>query len=55
MAAFGALVGRCRAHPGGRGARPARRGMLVGALIGLGAAVLGLIIFFLLLSGLDGA
>ena len=30
-------------------------GLVIGALIGLGAALLGLVIFFLLLSGISGA
>ncbi len=32
-----------------------RRGIIVGALFGLGAAVFGLVIFFLLLNGISGA
>jgi hypothetical protein len=32
-----------------------RRGILFGALIGLGAGVLGLVVFFLLLNGISGA
>jgi hypothetical protein len=32
-----------------------RRGILVGVLVGLGAAVVGLVTFFLLLNGISGA
>jgi hypothetical protein len=32
-----------------------RRGILVGAAIGVGCAVLGLLIFFFLLNGISGA
>ncbi|HYH71574.1 MAG TPA: hypothetical protein VD764_00020 [Nocardioides sp.] len=53
MAATGALAGW--AVPSLAGAQPTRRrGILVGAAIGLGCAVLGLVIFFLLLNGISG-
>ena len=54
MAGFGALAGWAVPTLGGADATR-RRGILVGALIGLGAALLGLVIFFLLLSGISGA
>ena len=54
MAGTGALAGW--AVPGLAGAQPTRRrGILVGAAIGVGCAVLGLVIFFLLLNGISGA
>ena len=54
MAIVGAVVGRTVPALAGEGSDP-RRAMLVGALVGVGAAVLGLLVFFLLLSGLGGA
>jgi len=54
MAAIGALVGRMVPALAGSGATRGRA-VLVGAVAGVAAAVLGLLIFFLLLSGLDGA
>ena len=54
MAVVGAVVGRLLPEVAGEGATP-RRAVVVGALVGVGAAVLGLVIFFLLLSGLGGA
>ena len=54
MALVGAIVGSVRAPPG-RGGASERRGVVVGAVIGVGAAVLGLLVFFLLLNGIDGA
>jgi hypothetical protein len=54
MAAVGAIVGRLVPEVAGPGATP-RRAVVVGALVGVGAAVLGLVIFFLLLSGFEGA
>ena len=54
MAGFGALAGWAVPTLGGADATR-RRGILIGALIGLGAALLGLVIFFLLLSGISGA
>ena len=54
MAVVGAVVGRLLPGVAGEGATP-RRAVVVGALVGVGAAVLGLVIFFLLLSGFGGA
>ena len=54
MAVVGAVVGRLLPEVAGEGATP-RRAVVVGALVGVGAAVLGLVIFFLLLSGFGGA
>jgi hypothetical protein len=54
MAALGALAGWLVPTLGGADASR-RRGIIVGALLGLGAAVFGLVIFFLLLNGISGA
>ena len=54
MALVGAAAGRLVPALAGEGASP-RRAVVVGALVGLGGAVLGLVVFFLLLSGLGGA
>lgn len=54
MAAVGGVAGRVVPALGGRDASR-RRGILVGAVIGVGAAVIGLGVFFLLLSGIGGA
>ena len=54
MVAAGALAGRLVPTLGGADASR-RRGIVVGALLGLGAAVFGLVIFFLLLNGISGA
>ena len=54
MALVGAAVGRAVPALAGEGAGPHRR-VVVGALVGLAGAVLGLVVFFLLLSGLHGA
>ena len=54
MAVVGAVVGRLVPELAGEGATP-RRAVVVGVLVGLGAAALGLLIFFLLLSGLERA
>jgi hypothetical protein len=54
MALVGAAVGRAVPALAGEGAG-ARRRVVVGALVGLAGAVLGLVVFFLLLSGLQGA
>lgn len=54
MAVVGAVVGRAVPALAGEGSDH-RRATLVGALVGVGAAVLGLLVFFLLLNGLDGA
>ena len=54
MALFGAIVGR--ALPGLAGANPPPgRAMLVGAIVGVVASLVGVVLFFLLLSGFDGA
>jgi hypothetical protein len=53
MAVIGALVGL--AVPGLTGADSSGRRALAGAAIGVGMALLGVVIFFLLLSGFDGA
>jgi hypothetical protein len=54
MAGVGALAGWAVPSLGGADATR-RRGTLFGAMIGLGAALLGLVIFFLLLNGISGA
>ena len=54
MGLAGALAGRLVPTLGGAEASR-RRGIIVGALLGLGAAVFGLVIFFLLLNGISGA
>ena len=53
MAVVGALVGDW--SPSWPAGRDPRRAVVVGVLVGVGAAVLGLLIFFLLLNGLEGA
>lgn len=54
MAGAGALAGWL--VPSVAGAQATRRrGILVGAAIGVGCAVLGLVIFFFLLNGISGA
>jgi hypothetical protein len=54
MAVVGALVGL--ATPGLAGDdRAMRRRLAVGALAGLAAALIGVVLFFLLLNGFDGA
>ena len=54
MALAGALAGWLVPALGGADASP-RRGIVIGALLGLGAAVFGLVIFFLLINGISGA
>ncbi len=54
MAALGALAGRLVPTLGGAEASR-RRGVVVGALIGVAAALVGVLSFFLLISGLAGA
>jgi hypothetical protein len=54
MALVGAVVGRLVPSVAGEGATP-RRAVVVGAVAGVAAAVVGLLIFFVLLSGLGGA
>jgi hypothetical protein len=54
MAAVGALAGWLVPTLGGRDASR-RRSILVGAALGVGAAALGVVLFFLLLNGVRGA
>ena len=54
MALVGSVVGRLLPGLAGAGATPRRAGV-VGAVTGLGMAVLGVLLFFVLLSGFDGA
>lgn len=54
MAVIGALAGWAVPRLGGADASR-RRGIVIGALIGLGAGVVGAVIFFLLLNGITGA
>jgi len=54
MALLGALIGRVL--PGLAGASPnPRRAIVIGAVIGVLMGLLGILIFFVLLSGLSGA
>jgi hypothetical protein len=54
MAVIGALVGLATPALAGEGGATERR-VLVGALLGVVAALLGIALFFLLLNGFDGA
>ena len=54
MAGLGAVVGRLLPGLAGAGATP-RRAVVVGALTGVLMVIVGVVIFFLLLSGFDGA
>jgi hypothetical protein len=54
MAVLGAIVGSLLPGLAGRAASP-RRGALVGVAVGIGALGIGVVVFFLLLSGFDGA
>lgn len=54
MALVGAVVGVLLPGLAGRGASGGRAAR-TGAIVGVGMAVLGVVIFFLLLSGFDGA
>ena len=54
MAIIGAIVGRLLPGLAGAGAT-ASRSVWVGAAVGIAAALVGLVLFFLLLSGFDGA
>lgn len=54
MALIGALVGLVTPSLAGDGASTQRR-VVIGGLLGLGAAVVGVLLFFLLLNGFDGA
>ncbi len=54
MAVLGAIVGSMM--PGLAGADASQsRGALIGAAVGVAMLVLGIVVFFLLLSGFDGA
>jgi hypothetical protein len=53
MAGLGALVGRLL--PGLAGTNRSSRPAVVGAVIGIVMAVIGIVIFFLLLNGISGA
>ena len=53
MAVIGAIVSV--AIPGLTGAETAGRRVVFGALIGVGMALVGVLVFFLLLNGFDGA
>ena len=54
MAVIGALVGTVLPGIAGSDASPSK-GRLVGAVVGVVMVVLGTLVFFLLLSGFDGA
>ncbi len=54
MALLGAAVGRVLPGLAGAGATPVRA-MVVGAVAGVVASFVGVVLFFLLLSGFDGA
>ncbi len=54
MAVLGALIGHLLPGVGGAGSTT-RRGATVGALVGVGMSVVGVLVFFVLLSGFDGA
>ena len=54
MALVGAVVGWFLPRLAGRDATK-RRGAVVGAVVGVAAGILGLLVFFLLLNGIDGA
>jgi len=54
MALLGAVVGRALPGLAGAGATPGRA-MVVGAITGVVASFVGVVLFFLLLSGFEGA
>lgn len=54
MAVLGAVVGSLLPGLAGPGATQ-QRGALIGAAVGVAMLVLGIVVFFLLLSGFDGA
>ena len=54
MAVIGAIVGRLLPGLAGAGATTSRS-TWIGAAVGVGAALVGVVLFFLLLSGFDGA
>jgi hypothetical protein len=54
MVVLGAVVGSMLPGVAGDGATQ-QRGALIGALVGVGMLILGIVIFFLLLNGFEGA
>ncbi len=54
MAGLGAVVGSLLPGLAGTGASR-RKGALIGAAVGIGALAVGVVVFFLLLSGFRGA
>lgn len=54
MVVIGAVVGAMLPGLAGAGATQ-QRGAMIGAAVGVGMLVLGIVVFFLLLSGFDGA
>jgi hypothetical protein len=54
MAVLGAIVGSMLPGLAGAGATQ-QRGAMIGAAVGVAMLVLGIVVFFLLLSGFDGA
>ena len=54
MAVLGAIVGSMLPGLAGAGATQ-QRGAIIGAAVGVAMLVLGIVVFFLLLSGFDGA
>jgi hypothetical protein len=54
MAVVGAVVGSLLPGLAGPGASQ-RRGAVIGAVVGVAMLVLGIVVFFALLSGFDGA
>ncbi len=54
MALLGAVVGRALPGLAGEGATGVRA-MVVGAIVGVVASFVGVVLFFLLISGFDGA
>jgi len=54
MAVIGGLVGWWTPSLGG-GEKPANKRIAIGMVIGLVTAVVGVVVFFLLLNGFDGA
>jgi hypothetical protein len=54
MAVFGSIVGSMLPGLAGEGATQ-QRGALIGAAVGVSMLVVGLVVFFLLLSGFSGA
>src|SRR5215210_7039029 len=54
MAVLGAIVGSMLPGLAGPGSTQ-QRGAMIGGAVGVGMLVLGIVVFFLLLSGFDGA